>query len=255
MKNSTTRGRLRAVGFLALLVAIWAVASRSGDSFLFPGPADVALALRDNVRSGLLPRAVGKSLARLAVGYSVSLVVGVALGVALARVRWVKDTLGAVVLGLQAIPSVCWLPLALLWFGLGEMAIQGVVVLGSLLSITLATESAVNTIPPLLVRAARTMGATGPRLWMRVILPAALPGIVSGARLGWTFAWRSLLAGELLFISGGLGQVLELGRELHDMALVLGVMVVIVALGLASDHLLFGRLERRVRRSWGLDRA
>jgi NitT/TauT family transport system permease protein len=185
----------------------------------------------------------------------VSLVAGVALGVALARVRWVKDTLGAVVLGLQAIPSVCWLPLALLWFGLGEMAIQVVVVLGSLLSITLATESAVNTIPPLLIRAARTMGATGARLWLRVILPAALPGIVSGARLGWTFAWRSLLAGELLFISGGLGQVLELGRELNDMALVMGVMVVIVALGLASDHLLFGQLEARVRRSWGLDRA
>ena len=108
--------------------------------------------------------------------------------------------------------------------------------LGSLLSITLATESAVNTIPPLLVRAARTMGATGGRLWLRVILPAALPGIVSGARLGWTFAWRSLLAGELLFISGGLGQVLELGRELHDMALVLGVMVVIVALGTYASH-------------------
>lgn len=244
------------MGFLALLVAIWAAASEaSGDRFLFPGPDDVAAALRDNVRSGLLPRAVAKSLARLFVGYSVSLVMGVALGVALARVRWVKDTLGAVVLGLQAIPSVCWLPLALLWFGLGEMAIQVVVVLGSLLSITLATESAVNTIPPLLIRAARTMGATGARLWLRVILPAALPGIVSGARLGWTFAWRSLLAGELLFISGGLGQVLELGRELHDMALVLGVMTVIVALGLASDRLLFGQLEARVRRAWGLDRA
>ncbi len=231
------------------------MASRFGDRFLFPGPDDVALALRDNVRSGLLPRAIAKSLARLCLGYSVSLVAGVGLGIALARVRWVKDTLGPVVLGLQAVPSVCWLPLALLWFGLGEMAIQVVVVLGSLLSITLATESAVNTIPPLLVRAARTMGATGGRLWLRVILPAALPGIVSGARLGWTFAWRSLLAGELLFISGGLGQVLELGRELHDMALVLGVMVVIVVLGLVSDRLLFGQLEARVRRSWGLDRA
>jgi NitT/TauT family transport system permease protein len=220
-----------------------------------PGPGDVARAIASNVRTGMLPRAVLTSMTRLAVGYSVSLVLGVALGCALARVRWVKDTLGLVVLGLQAVPSVCWLPLALLWFGLNEMAIQVVVVLGSLLSVAVATESAVNTVPPLLVRAARTMGADGGRLWWRVILPAALPGVLSGARLGWTFAWRSLLAGELLFVSGGLGQVLEFGRELHDMALVIGVMVVIVVLGLASDHLLFGRVERRVRRLWGLDRG
>ena len=212
-------------------------------------------ALIASVRSGLLVRAIGKSLARLAVGYGISLVGGVVLGVALARSKWVKDTLGLVVLGLQAVPSVCWLPLALLWFGLSEAAILVVVVLGSLLSVALATESAVNTIPPLLIRAARTMGASGLRLWSRVILPAAFPGILSGARLGWTFAWRSLLAGELLFVSGGLGQVLEFGRELHDMALVLAVMCVIIALGLASDHLLFGRLERRVRRVWGLDRG
>lgn len=243
------------MAFLAILTAIWAVASRLGDRFLLPGPDDVARSLAGALRSGLLVRAVLKSFARLAVGYSTSLSIGVLLGLALARVRVVKETIGPVVLGLQAIPSVCWLPLAMLWFGLGEAAIQVVVVLGSLLSIALATESAVNTIPPLMVRAARTMGASGATLWWRVILPAAFPGIVSGARLGWTFAWRSLLAGELLFVSGGLGQVLEFGRELHDMALVLGVMVVIVALGLASDHLVFGRIERRVRRHWGLDRA
>lgn len=222
---------------------------------LFPGPDDVLRAVWGSLRAGMLHRAVLKSMARLAVGYGISLAVGVVLGIALARVRAVKETLGVVVLGLQAVPSVCWLPLALLWFGLGESAIQTVVVLGSLLSIALATESAVNTIPPVMLRAARTMGAEGWTLWRRVILPAALPGIVSGARLGWTFAWRSLLAGELLFVSGGIGQVLEFGRELHDMALVMGVMLVIVALGLASDRLLFGRVELRVRRLWGLDRG
>jgi NitT/TauT family transport system permease protein len=248
-------GRLRKAGFLLVLLAAWATASRLGDSFLFPGPGEVVTALIGSLRSGLLVRAIGKSLARLAVGYGISLVGGVVLGVALARSKWIKDTLGLVVLGLQAVPSVCWLPLALLWFGLSEAAILVVVVLGSLLSVALATESAVNTIPPLLIRAARTMGASGMRLWSRVILPAAFPGILSGARLGWTFAWRSLLAGELLFVSGGLGQVLEFGRELHDMALVLGVMCVIVVLGIGSDHLLFGRLEARVRKVWGLDRA
>lgn len=249
------RGRLRGLIFLATLALIWAAASRGSDRLLLPGPDDVARALWAALRSGLLLRAVGKSFARLAFGYSLSLVGGVALGVALARVKWLKDTVGPLVLGLQAIPSVCWLPLALLWFGLGEAAIQTVVVLGSLLAVTLATESAVKTIPPVMLRAARTMGAEGWALWRRVVLPAALPGIVSGARLGWTFAWRSLLAGELLFVSGGLGQMLEFGRELNDMATVMGVMVVIVALGLASDQLIFGRLERRVRRAWGLDRG
>jgi len=249
------RGHQRGAAFLAILIAAWATASSLGDALLFPSPLDVGRALARGFASGMLPRAIAKSMARLALGYSVSLVLGVTLGCALARVRAVKDTLGLLVLGLQAVPSVCWLPLALLWFGLGETAIQVVVVLGSLLSVAVATESAVHTVPPLLVRAARTMGASGPRLWWRVILPAALPGVLSGARLGWTFAWRSLLAGELLFVSGGLGQVLEFGREFYDMALVLGVMAVIIALGLASDHLLFGRLERRVRKVWGTDRA
>jgi NitT/TauT family transport system permease protein len=246
---------VRTALFLATLLAIWATASSFADATLFPGPGDVARALWANARVGMLHRAVLKSLGRLAVGYGISLVVGVTLGIALARVKAVKETLGVVVLGLQALPSVCWLPLALLWFGLGEAAIQTVVVLGSLLSIAVATEGAVNTIPAVMLRAARTMGAEGWTLWRRVILPAALPGVLSGARLGWTFAWRSLLAGELLFVSGGIGQVLEFGRELHDMALVLGVMLVIVALGMASDRLLFGVAEARVRRAWGLDRA
>lgn len=237
------------------LVAIWATASRFADATLFPGPDDVLRALWGNLRAGMLHRAVLKSMGRLAVGYGISLVAGVVLGIALARVKAVKETLGAVVLGLQALPSVCWLPLALLWFGIGEAAIQTVVVLGSLLSIAVATEGAVNTIPAVMLRAARTMGAEGWVLWRRVILPAALPGVLSGARLGWTFAWRSLLAGELLFVSGGIGQVLEFGRELHDMALVLGAMLVIVVLGMASDRLLFGIAEARVRRAWGLDRA
>ncbi|MEZ4390681.1 MAG: ABC transporter permease [Polyangiales bacterium] len=241
--------------FIASLVAIWAAASRSVDATLLPGPDEVLRALWANARAGMLHRAVLKSLGRLALGYSISLTLGVTLGIALARVRAVKETLGALVLGLQALPSVCWLPLALLWFGLGEAAILTVVVLGSLLSVAVATEGAVNSIPAVLLRAARTMGAEGIVLWRRVILPAALPGVLSGARLGWTFAWRSLLAGELLFVSGGVGQVLEFGRELHDMALVMGVMLVIVALGLASDRLLFGLAEARVRRAWGLDRA
>ena len=238
-----------------MLIAIWAAASKAAHSFLFPTPGEVAHSLATGIANGQLPRAMLLSIERLAVGYGLSLVGGVIIGFALARSAALRDTLGSLVLGLQAIPSVCWLPMALLWFGLNDRAILVVVVLGSLLSVTIATESAVRNVSPLYIRAARTMGAQGLRLYTRVVLPAALPGIVSGARLGWTFAWRSLMAGELLFVSGGLGQVLETGRELYDMSQVVGVMVVIVAVGLVSEQALFGQLENRVRQRWGLDRA
>jgi NitT/TauT family transport system permease protein len=124
-----------------------------------------------------------------------------------------------------------------------------------MLSITIATEGAVRAVPTLYIRAARTMGARRLRLYTRVILPAALPGIVTGLKLGWTFAWRSLMAGELLYVAGGLGQLLTLGRELGDMARVMSVMVVIVILGLGFERLLFGSVEKRVRERWGYAQA
>jgi NitT/TauT family transport system permease protein len=162
---------------------------------------------------------------------------------------------GTLVTGLQALPSICWLPLAILWFGLSESAIQLVVIGGSVFSITVATEAGVRNVSPLYIRAARTMGARGATLYLRVILPAALPSILSGMRLGWTFAWRSLMGAELLYVSGGLGQLLATGREVNDMALVLAVMVAIVVIGLAFEGLLFDRVEARVRERWGTDRS
>ena len=159
--------------------------------------------------------------------------------------------LGPLLLGLSSVPSICWLPLAIVWFGLSEAAIQVVVVLGAALPVTLATESAVRQLPPTIERAARTMGARGTTLLFRVLLAAALPGILTGAKMGWTFALRSLMAGELLLVSGGLGQVLETGRDLADTALVLGVVVVIVALSAVSERALFGPVGRAVSRRWG----
>jgi NitT/TauT family transport system permease protein len=247
-------GALRKALFVLALIVAWAAASELAKHFLFPGPVEVARALARSAQQGVLLRAIVKTALRLLAGYSASLVGGVLLGVTLARARALRDSLGVLVLGLQAVPSVCWMPVALLAFGLNERAIFSVVVLGSMLSVSIATESAVRNVPPLILRAAATMGAEGPVLWRRVILPAALPGIVSGARLGWTFAWRSLMAAELLFVSGGLGQVLEQGRELYDMAQVLGVVLVIIAFGLASESLLFGRIERQMRRRWGIER-
>ena len=244
----------RALLFLGTLLAIWQLLAslELWDPLLFPSPWEVLRSLGDSIAGGRLPVAIAISLRRLAIGYAVSLAVGVVLGTALARSEPLRGTLGLLLLGLQALPSICWLPLALLWFGLSEKAIFFVVVMGSVLSVSTATEAGVRNVPPLYVRAARSMGAKGLRLYSTVVLPAAFPQIVTGAKLGWSFAWRSLMAAELLYVSGGLGQMLAMGRELHDMALVIAVMVVIVVLGLTVERMLFGRVEDALRARWGL---
>ncbi|MDP9003065.1 MAG: ABC transporter permease subunit [Myxococcota bacterium] len=247
------RGWFRGVVALAILVAIWGAASEVVQTPLAPGPVAVARALVAGMRDGTLVRALLTTAARLAVGYTLALAIGIPLGIALARARVVKHSVGPIVLGLSSVPSICWLPLAILWFGLSEWAIQLVVVLGAALPVSVATENSVRHVAPAIERAARTMGARGARLMLTVTLPAALPGILGGAKLGWTFALRSLMAGELLFVSGGLGQLLETGRDLGDTALVVAVVVVIVALGRASEALLFARADRAIARRWGVE--
>lgn len=222
------------------------------DPLLFPSPWAVLQSIGDSIATGRLPVAVAISLRRLAFGYGIAAAAGVVLGTALGRSETLRATVGLLLLGLQALPSICWLPLALLWFGLSESAIFFVVFMGSVLSIASATQSGVRNVPPLYMRAARSMGAKGFKLYTTVVLPAALPQILTGAKLGWSFAWRSLMAAELLYVSGGLGQMLAMGRELHDMSLVIAVMVVIVALGLSVEKLLFGRAEDALRMRWGL---
>ncbi len=192
------------------------------------------------------------SIQRIVIGYVISVFLGVTLGLLIGRFKILDETLGSLMLGLQVLPSICWLPLAILWFGLSEQAIQFVVVMGAFLSIAIATDSGIRNIPPIYVRAAKTMGVRGFALYWRVILPASLPSIITGMKLGWSFAWRSLMAGELLFVSVGLGQLLQTGRELHDIAQVVAVMIMIAAIGLIFDRLIFAELEKRIRLKWGV---
>lgn len=241
--------------FTAILVVIWAAVSELAHTPLAPGPIAVARALREGLRDGTLLRAIGTSVGRLLVGYGAALIIGIPLGVALARQRVFKQSAGPVILGLSSVPSICWLPLAILWFGLSELAIQLVVVLGAALPVAMATENSIRHVSPLVERAARTMGARGARLMLTVMLPAALPGILGGAKIGWTFALRSLMAGELLFVSGGLGQLLETGRDLADTALVLAVIIVIVVLSRLSEVVLFSPVDRAIARRWGVEDA
>jgi len=249
MKNWLIR-----LGFFAVLIVAWEAVVRLEiwPTYIFPSLSSVLQSVWNGFVDGSYPMAILISLRRLAVGYGISLLLGITLGLFVGRIPIVEKTVGSVILGLQALPSVCWLPLALLWFGLSEKAIIFVVIMGAVLSISLSTADGIRNTPPLFLQAAKTMGAAGLRLYTGVILPAALPSIVSGMKLGWSFAWRSLMAGELLYVGLGLGHLLTMGRELNDMAQVISVMLIIVAIGLLVDFIVFAPVERRIRERWGL---
>ena len=195
---------------------------------------------------------------RLLIGYMVGLVGGLPLGLLTARWTLFRDTIGTISLGLQTLPSVCWVPLALLWFGQSEAAMLFVVVMGTLWSVVIATDTGVRNVPPIYRRAALTMGSKRLHIWLRVILPAALPFIVSGMKQGWAFAWRSLMAAEIFvtILTGfGLGQLLHYGRELSAMDQVIAIMLVIVVIGLLADKIFFSPFERFLHRRWGTSQA
>lgn len=244
----------RKVIFFAILVATWQLLFelRLWREYLFPSPLSVASTLVNGILDGTFIIGIAVSLARVLAGYLISLAIGLPLGLAVGRVRLLDETIGSVLTGLQTLPSISWLPLALLWFGLNEKAILFIVVMGAMLSIAIAAEGGVRNTPPQYLRAAKNMGARGFRLYRNVIFPAALPSILTGMKLGWSFAWRSLMAGELLYVSLGLGQLLMMGRELNDTSQVIAVMIVIIVLGLAVDRLVFVPAELRVRERWGL---
>jgi len=248
---------LSALLFFVALVVAWelCVRARVWPKVLLPSPLKVAAYIGASVADGTLLSASWVTLKRLMLGYFAGVVLGVPLGLLCARFRLAQDTLGTLALGLQTLPSVCWAPLALLWFGQTEWAVFFITFMGSLWSISLAVESGVRNVPPIYQRAARTMGSRGLHTWIFVALPAALPFIVSGMKQGWAFAWRSLMAAEIyvtILTGFGLGHLLHYGRELNAMEQVIGIMLLIVGIGLLVDRLLFLPWERFMHRRWGL---
>jgi NitT/TauT family transport system permease protein len=242
--------------FFVALICIWALAAHSGrwSPIILPPPEQVAHYLRGAIRDGSLWDATLITLRRLLIGYAIGVALGLPLGLLCSASQYAEDTIGALALGLQTLPSVCWIPLALLWFGQTEAAMLFVVVMGTMWSVAIATDTGARTIPPVYAKAARTMGSEGFHKWTRVILPASLPFLISGMKQGWAFAWRSLMAAEIYvaILSGfGLGQLLHYGRELSAMDQVIGVMIVIVTIGLLADKALFAPWERFLHRRWG----
>ena len=244
--------------FYALLIGLWQLLYMLGvhlawwKPYAFPNPAGVWQSLLSLGRDGSLVRAILFSLARAAVGFSLACCIGGLLGLLLLKVDLLNRYLKPLVMGIQTLPSICWVPFAILWFGLNQQAIVFVVVMGSAFSIALAVESGMRNIDPIYVKAARTMGAGGVQLITRVILPAALPNLLSGLRQGWSFGWRALMSGEVMSSAIGLGHTLMMGRDLADINQVMLVMIVIILVGVVVDKGLFSSVEERVLRRRGM---
>lgn len=242
--------------FFAGLVLLWGLIVRAHiwSPVLLPAPGKVVEYLKSAAADGTLWQASLITTKRLLIGYAIGLIGGIPLGLLTARWNVLHDTIGTLALGLTTLPSVCWVPLALLWFGQSEAAMLFVVVMGTLWSVVIATDTGVRHVPPIYRRAALTMGSKNLHIWLKVILPAALPFIVSGMKQGWAFAWRSLMAAEIFvtILTGfGLGQLLHYGRELNAMEQVIGIMIVIVGIGLLADKTFFSPVERFLHRRWG----
>jgi NitT/TauT family transport system permease protein len=252
------RSVLPPIVFLALLVGVWqlAYAAHLKPSYALPSPADVAATFWQTVQDGRAADAIWTSLSRGAVGFAMSLVIGTLLGLAMWWSRWLRAAIGPIVSGLQSLPSVAWVPAAIIWFSLSNAAIYAVVLLGAVPSIANGLLSGMKQVPPLFERVGRVLGLSALGRTRYVLLPAALPGYLGGLRQGWAFAWRSLMAAELITYSPelgqGLGQLLNIGRELSQISLVITSIVLILVVGMAIELLLFAPLERRVLSRRGL---
>jgi NitT/TauT family transport system permease protein len=245
-----------------ILIVIWELVYRVGvdylgiwKSYTFPSPVSVFKTLYSLIADNTLGIAIAASMKRIIIGYSISIIIGTVIGMTIVNFKYLDENLGALILGLQTLPSICWLPFAILWYGLNESAIIFVIAVGSTFAVSMAIESGIKNINPLYIRASKTLGASGLKIYWNVIIPASLPSIISGMKQGWSFAWRALMAGEMLSATKGLGQVLNLGRDLADISQVMAVMIVIIILGLVVDKLIFGKIESNIRHRWGLDRG
>jgi NitT/TauT family transport system permease protein len=244
--------------FVLALVAAWqlyvTIAQPRPD--IVPGPIDVVNAIALSWESGRLQLAVLTSLERGVAGFLIAVIVGTPLGLLLAEVKPLRRAIGPIISGLQVLPSVAWVPAAIIWFGLTDATVYFVVLMGAVPSIVNGLISGVEQVPPQLRRVGTVLGAGRIRLATLVVLPAALPGYVAGLKQGWAFSWRSLMAAEIIAVGGtigfGLGSMLDQSRELADLAGVLATILVILAIGILIELVVFAPLERRMLRRRGL---
>jgi NitT/TauT family transport system permease protein len=240
---------------LVIVVGLWQLVVWSGwkETYVLPGPRDVGKTLLDTVTTGRFWEAVARTARRAAWGYGISAVIGVVIGGLVAMFKPMRSAVGALITGLQTMPSIVWFPPAVLLFKLSESAIAFVVIMGAAPAIANGLISGVDHVPPVLVRAGRVLGARGVSLFRYVVLPAALPSFLGGLKQAWAFAWRSLMAAELLAVSLGhsLGADLQTARDLNDAKGLYAMMIVLLVVGLAVDSA-FGAADNALRRRYGL---
>jgi len=195
------------------------------------------------------------TLQRGLVGFLIAIAIGTVVGIGVARVKVLRAAIGSLITGLQTMPSVAWVPLAIILFKEGQGTVTFVVVIGAAPSIANGIINGIDHVPPLLLRAGRVLGARGFSALYHVVVPAALPSVVGGLKQGWAFAWRSLMAAELIGgLNGklGIGQLLNGRQTQADYVGVFEVMIVILIIGILVDSLLFGTMDRAIRRRYGL---
>ncbi|MET8690673.1 ABC transporter permease [Streptomyces sp. NPDC004732] len=244
---------------IALVLAVWqALVSFEivDDPSKLPSPGAVWDVAHQAWLEGELLGYIWTSASRGLLGFCLALLIGTPLGLLVARLKFLRAAIGPILSGLQSLPSVAWVPPAVIWLGLNNQMMYAVILLGAVPSIANGLVSGVDQVPPLFLRAGRTLGATGLRHTWHIVLPAALPGYVAGLKQGWAFSWRSLMAAEIIAsfpdLGLGLGQLLENGRNASDMAMVFEAILLILLVGIAIDLLIFSPLERWVLRSRGL---
>ncbi|MGM0943072.1 MAG: ABC transporter permease [Bacillota bacterium] len=240
--------------FLIVVIGIWQFIYSLNifEAIVFPSPITVATALYEGFTSGDLVKALGASFKHLLFGMSLAILFGTIIGVILGKSKQADETAGMYLIALQSIPSIVWVPLAIMLFGFTEFSVIFVVVLGGTFVMAINVRSAIQNVSPQLIRAAKTMGTQGLRLFYRVEVPAGIPYFMTGIRLAWAFSWRALMAGELLSNGPGLGYSLSYAQDYDRMDQVIGIIIIIGVIGAIVDHFVFSKLEHTVMKRWGL---
>jgi len=243
---------------LVLFVLVWQLvwASAIASEFKIPQPLSVWDEFAATVTDGRVLDILWTSISRAFVGFAVALVIATPLGLLVAKATVVRAAIGPLLSGLQSLPSVAWVPAAILWFGLTDATIYFVVLAGSIPSIANGLVAGIDQIPPILPRVGRVLGARGLRSARHILLPAALPGYLAGCKQGWAFSWRSLMAAEIIaagpLLGFGLGAYLKEGSDLSNMPEVIAAIFLILVVGIGIELLVFRPIERRVLRARGL---
>jgi NitT/TauT family transport system permease protein len=242
--------------FIAAFIGIWQLVFLLGiwPEVSMPSPAMVAGSFIDLIKDLTLVTSIGITMYRLVIGFSLSISIGVSIGLVMVKFPGFGKTMSSFAVGLQSFPSVAWVPFAILLIGLNDAGILFVVIMSSVFSVMMSTYGGIRNISPIYIRAAKNMGAVGFSLFRYVMIPAATPSLIVGIKQAWSFAWHALIGAEILIAASiGLGHVLLVGREFQLMPQIIAAMITIFAIGLVFDRILFSKLEERVREKWGLN--